>query len=125
MSKKRKNNFKFHLPGGAAETIWDYCQDNSLFKKPEVDCFKYLFIVHTITTHFNTHHLSHIVTRGRDDENYAGCPLNVKILASILGVNNGRACVLLQTLMDRNYSKEGWIYRGAYKLLLSIRINIG
>ena len=46
MAKKRKTNYNFLLPQGAAETIFDYCQDNSLFKKPEVDYFKYLLIVH-------------------------------------------------------------------------------
>ena len=100
MGKKRKSNFKFHLPTGVAESIWDHCQHNSLFKKPEIDYFKYIFIVHTITAHFNMHHLSHIATRGRDDESYAGCPLNVKRLASTLGVNNGRASKMLQTLVD-------------------------
>jgi DNA-binding MarR family transcriptional regulator len=122
MGKKRNNNFKFHLPTGVAESIWDYCQDNALFKKPEVDYFKYIFIVHTITTHFNTHHLSHIATRGRDDEQYGGCPLNVKRLASKLGVNNGTASDLLKALIGMGIIKRRGGYtvgRKSYCYLLS------
>jgi hypothetical protein len=42
----------------------------------------------------------HLTSLGIRNEDYSGCPLNAKILASILGVNNAAVCKMLKNLID-------------------------
>jgi len=78
------NPYKYFLPEGIAEVLENYCNQNHIYKKPEVDYFKLLYIIDTLSSHLSTY-LSH---QGKKFKDYKGRPLHIKTLSSIIGARN-------------------------------------
>src|SRR5665647_3276 len=99
-SKPEYKSYKYIVPEGTPEKI-EYCSSVSYYKKPEVDFFKYAYILDTITRHTSTYLL-----QGKDYNNYDGCPLHLKTLASILGTGENIASQFLKNLIAQQIIKR-------------------
>ena len=110
MNKKRKTGCKLILPDGIAEELDDYCKYKSIFRKPALEYFNYAYIISTITLHYINHGFCHTGTDGEHNITYEGCPLNQRLLALVIGVNNGTINKMLKNLIRMGIITRHGVY---------------
>lgn len=112
-------DFKFINPAGVSDVLWDLACEEGVSVKPEVDYFKYVYLVHRVTTHQYTHHYSH--NESAELKDYAGCPLHMTTLAQITGVKASRAAQLINNLIKLGIIKRT---RGYVKGVSSMKYSL-
>src|SRR5438045_746121 len=89
MKRIQHNDFKMYTPPGVHIQLANYCQQNSINKSPDIDFFKYIYIVSQITTHSMY-----------QKTNRNCCNIDIKMLSKILGTRHGETIKMMRNLAD-------------------------
>lgn len=95
MKSIEHNDFKFYTPPGVVEIVKNFCLKNSIFKSPENDFWKYLYIV------------SHVTSNSwRQKTNDDSCRINIQTLSKLLGTKNGQTSRMIKNLVELGIIKK-------------------
>ena len=89
--------YKYILPEGVPEVLENYCTTHSLYKKPQIDYFKYAYILDAITRDTATYLL-----QGKRYYDYKGVALHMRTLATIIGTKDETAASIINNLISLN-----------------------